>query len=94
MAAVRVEQLGRYRFPAVGSDEIAHTRIVPLQLTVEERHVIRELAELRRITPSDLIREAMHLPALAEALDTTSPRNPKRELEVVGPPSPAPTRRP
>jgi hypothetical protein len=94
VAAVRVEQLGRYRFPAVGSDEMAHTRIVPLHLTVEEQRVIRELAELRRITPSDLIREAMHLPALAEALNTTSPRNPERELEVVGPPPSPPARRP
>jgi hypothetical protein len=73
---------------------MAHTRIVPLQLTVEERRVIRELAELRRITPSDLIREAIHLPALAETLHGASPRNPERELEVVGPPPPAPTRRP
>jgi hypothetical protein len=66
---------------------------VQVSLTFEEGRVIRDLAELRKLTMSDLVREVLHLLPIEQALEERCSPTPVRELQVVKPPSPAPTRR-
>jgi hypothetical protein len=49
------------------------THTIPVSLTSEESRVIHDLAALRNITTSDLVREALGLPPLQEALHTPTP---------------------
>jgi hypothetical protein len=64
----------------------ARIQTVQVSLTLEEWRVIRDLAELRRITTSDFVREGLHLLPLAQALEGSSSPAPVRRLRVDKPP--------
>jgi hypothetical protein len=53
-------------------------RVVPLPLTDSEWKHIHGLAELRRVSIEDLLREGLHLPSL----DAAQPE-PERHLRIV-----------
>jgi hypothetical protein len=56
---------------------------VSVSLTAQEHRVLREIAALRRISTSELIREALHLATLQEALEKPVPRASVPPISIV-----------